>query len=151
MTLPDSSNSFSAIRIETSPDTAPPDKDAPAFKEYRVLSTNLPAEGFRGQYVRIDLPAGNPPYSRGNANDQAKNYNVLSLAEVQVFQGRENLTSGGSARHSITNIGAEAQRAIDGNTNGVLGQNSTTHTASDKAPWWEVDLHGEKEFDRIVI
>ena len=46
-----------------------------------------------------------------------------------------------SASQSSTSSGGVPNRAIDGNTSGVYGQGSVTHTAGSKAvAWWETDL-----------
>jgi hypothetical protein len=95
-------------------------------------STNLPV----ARFVRIELPGDE---------------RILSLAEVQVFQGTTNLASGGSARQSDTDHEGDARFAIDGNTDGNFAVKSTTHTKSGSNPWWEVDLGGDKTFDAIAV
>jgi hypothetical protein len=95
-------------------------------------STSLP-----GRYVRVELPGEKK---------------MLSLAEVQVFSGEENLALRGTATQSSTDYGGEARLAIDGNTNGdYFTARSTTHTAPSTNPWWEVDLGGTRPLDRIVL
>ena len=52
-----------------------------------------------------------------------------------------NLAMDGTATQSSLGYeGAVASRAIDGNTDGVFGRNSVTHTRSDENAWWQVDL-----------
>lgn len=55
-----------------------------------------------------------------------------------------NLALGKPARQSTTHhLGADASRAVDGNTDGNFWNNSVTHTSdttADPAPWWQVDL-----------
>ena len=76
----------------------------------------------------------------------------LSLAEVQVFSGGRNIAVKGKARQSSTDYNGPASLAIDGNTNGdYKGAKSTTHTAEDQDPWWEVDLGSASRVDKIVI
>ena len=58
----------------------------------------------------------------------------------------------GFAEQSTTGFGGEASRAIDGNTNGVYGGNSVTHTdPADPTPWWQVDLNDSLPVERIVL
>jgi hypothetical protein len=89
------------------------------------------------RYVRIELPGDGK---------------LLSLAEVQVFSGQENVAVTGSATQSSTDYQGEAARAIDGNTNGhYFEAQSTTHTRLEASPWWEVDLRRARPIDRIVL
>lgn len=90
------------------------------------------------RFVRVDLPGTNK---------------MVSLAEVQVYRGQENIASKGKASQSSTDFGGEAQKAIDGNTNGdyEVGK-SVTHTAVSKDPWWELDLGASAgQVDRVLI
>ena len=76
----------------------------------------------------------------------------LSLAEVQVFSGGENLAVKGKARQSSTDFKGPASLAIDGNTDGDHNvAKSTTHTKEDQDPWWEVDLGSARRVDKVVI
>lgn len=75
----------------------------------------------------------------------------LHMAEVQVFHARKNLALKGTATQSSTSLGASAQRAIDGNTDGSWAGESVTHTNRQPHPWWEVDLGTDQPIDRIII
>ena len=76
----------------------------------------------------------------------------LSLAEVQAFSGGKNIAVKGKARQSSTAFNGPASLAIDGNTNGLYNEaKSTTHTAEDQDPWWEVDLGSASRVDKIVL
>ncbi|MBD3674259.1 MAG: DUF1553 domain-containing protein [Planctomycetaceae bacterium] len=95
------------------------------------------AEPVRARFVRIELPG------------QGK---MLSLAEVQVFSGEENIALKGTASQSSTDYDGPAKLAIDGNTDGhYFDAKSTTHTKSSNDPWWEVDLGSEREIDKVVV
>jgi hypothetical protein len=59
----------------------------------------------QARFVRIELPGKE---------------RILSLAEVQVFQGDKNVAQSGEARQSTTAFDGPARLAIDGNTNGDL-------------------------------
>jgi hypothetical protein len=87
--------------------------------------------------VRIDLPGPQK---------------ILSLAEVEVFSGSENIARAGEATQSTVDYEGHPQLAIDGNTNGhYFEAKSTTHTQVSDDPWWELDLKSTKSLDRIQI
>jgi hypothetical protein len=131
-----------AIRLETVPSDSLPGKGAGFgggnFIVTRVLAAIHPAEGSRlnGRFVRVE--------NTGNGQ-------LLSLAEVQVFSGADNIALKGAAKQSTTGFGGPAQYAIDGNTDGNYEKKSTTHTTMENNPWWEVDLKSSQAVDRIVI
>lgn len=119
-----------------------PDAKLRAAAHDRVLplldrkTTVSESRGAAGRFVRIELPR------RG----------TLTLAEVEVFSGGENIAPRGSARQSSTANGGEARRAIDGKTSGAFDQNGQTHTnENERNPWWELDLQSEHSIDSIVI
>jgi len=76
----------------------------------------------------------------------------LSLAEVEVESGGENVALGGTATQSSAAYGGAAARAIDGNTDGQYFEGrSVTHTRAEDDPWWELDLGREFALDRIRL
>ncbi len=90
----------------------------------------------RGRYVRISLP------QRG----------ILTLAEVQVISGGKNIAGTGKATQSSLGSGGAPERAIDGNTDGRYGANSSTHSAQpDNDPWWELDLSQSHPIESVGI
>ena len=107
------------------------------------LKYSLPGFGdtaVSGRYVRIQL--------------SGKNW--LSLAEVRIFGASgtsTNLAQGKRATQSSTHtlLKAAAERALDGNTNGVFSGGSVTHTNEDVNPWWEVDLGAPVTINSIEI
>jgi len=91
----------------------------------------------RGRFVRVELPGEN---------------RLLSLAEVQVFDGSDNVARGAEASQSSTDFHGDAARALDGNTDGdFFRSRSVTHTRTETNPWWEVRLPAETTIDRIVL
>src|SRR5690606_12878442 len=108
------------------------------FVVTRVRASIVPRESSppAGRYVRIDLPGER---------------RILSLAEVEVYQGGENVARRGKASQSSTDFEGPAALAIDGTTNGDYNARSTTHTATEKDPWWELDLGEPLPIDRIAI
>jgi hypothetical protein len=134
--------SVSAIRLETKPHASLPKKGS-GFADGNFVITRIqgvisPPSDVRqiGRFVRIELP-GNPK--------------ILSLAEVQVFSGAENVARKGTAKQSSTDYAGPAKYAIDGNTDGNYQAKSTTHTKNENSPWWEVDLATDQPIDRIVV
>lgn len=117
----------------------------------------------RGRYVRVQL----------------RQKNFLALAEVEVL-GRSdavespaavsvpgltapaptvtpqpgsqvNLALNKVARQSSTGFGGDAQRAVDGDTNGRFSANSVSHTTEEKEAWWEVDLARTADIAEVRI
>lgn len=134
---------ITALRLDVLPDERPPGRGVGHaggnFVLTKARATVIPAksEGAIGRFLRIELP-GKDKY--------------LSLAEVQVFQGTNNLARSGEARQSSTAFEGPARLAIDGNTDGDFSAaKSTTHTEASTDPWWELDLTGERAVDRVVI
>lgn len=97
----------------------------------KIPSRNGP---FKAQFVRV-------------INDTPKGF--LHLAEVQVFNKRENLALQGKASQSSDYPNGSAKNAIDGNTSGDFSKNSVTHTQEENNPWLEIDLGTEQPIDRI--
>jgi hypothetical protein len=135
--------SFRAMRIEVLPDDALPGKGPGHangnFVVTRVSAVVTPPQGssLTGRIVRIELPG---------------KQKFLSLAEVQVFSGAENVAIRGEAKQSSTDYDGPAKLAIDGNTDGrYVEAKSTTHTAASDDPWWEVDLKSDQKIDRLVV
>ena len=62
-----------------------------------------------------------------------------------------NLALNGIARQSTTAHSGDASRAIDGNTSGVYGDGSVTHTENITNSWWEVDLGSDYNIGDIKI
>jgi hypothetical protein len=134
---------ISALRLETLPDDRPPGGGVGHaggnFVISRVRAAITPPDGTRpsGRYVRIEIPGKEK---------------ILSLAEVQLFNGSNNLALQGEAKQSSTAFDGPAKLAIDGNTNGHFTEaKSTTHTEVSTDPWWEVDLKSMQPVDRIVV
>ena len=137
---------ITALRLETIPDPSLPGGAAGRspggdFRLTRFSATTQDANSTdtaaTGRFVRIELPGDQKP---------------LSLAEVQVFEGAENVALKGTAKQSSVAFEGPAKLAIDGNTNGhYFDAKSTTHTAAEANPWWEVDLGGDRRIERISI
>ncbi len=115
--------------------------DTPELREAQVLWEKkvaaADAEAVSGQFVRVEII------------DRAE---FLSLAEVQVFHGQENIAPQGKATQSSVDYNGPAKLAIDGNTDGDYNQaKSTTHTKKDQNPWWQVELAKPTAIQKIVI
>ena len=106
-----------------------------------LVSLTLPAacgqQPVQGRFVNISIPGKNK---------------CLSLAEVEVFQGASNVALKKPCIQISTAHDGDASRAVDGNTSGVWGKNSITHTdENEDNPAWEVDLGQEYPIDRISL
>lgn len=115
-----------------------PASSAKAPARTKLTATILPPNALTltGRFVRIEIPGKNK---------------LLSLAEVQVFSGAENIASRGTATQSSTTFGGVAALAIDGNMDGNFEAKSTTHTAQSDNPWWELDLKEPRLVSRLVL
>ena len=109
-----------------------------------IVSYAIGAVNVSGRYVRVQKSGSNP------------GGNYLSLAEVQVFERDSsliNMASSGTVSQSSTDVaGGSPDLAIDGNTDGVFGNNSVTATAAATAyDYWEVDLGSVAPIDSIAL
>ena len=133
-----------AFRIEVLPDISLPNNGAGrangsgkfVLNEFQIAVRSPKAETPRARFVRVELPGSR---------------RILSLAEVQVLKGSENVAVTGDATQSSTSRGAAAVRAIDGKTDGDFESGSTTLTEPEDNPWWELDLGAETPVEEIVI
>ena len=116
------------------PPAKPNVKPAPAPKKLPPPKKSLA----KGQFVRV----------RHEGDGK-----ILSLAEVEIHQTGDGaaLHRQGKSTQSSVAAGGTPERAIDGNTNQVYTGNSVTHTATEKNPWWLVDLGGVKDIGRIRV
>lgn len=135
--------SLTALQLETLPEATSPGGGA-GFADGKFVITHISASVSpppdavpSGRYVRIELPGDE---------------RILSLAEVQVFEGDANIAIDGTATQSSTAFQGPAALAIDGNTDGdYKAAKSTTHTKQSSNPWWELDLGAVHPVDRIAV
>jgi putative heme-binding domain-containing protein len=123
-----------------------PNLRAALYPKVKALLKGLPPElakgvkeqkGMVGRYVRIELPGER---------------RTLTLAEVEVYSGGENIARHGKARQKNTAHGGDAPKGIDGNKSGRYGDGGQTHTQENTAdPFWEVDLKEEVPLESVVI
>lgn len=107
--------------------------ELPTSLQKIVGNTNLTI----GRYVRITLPGRK---------------RTLTLAEVQVFSGGENIALHGKAKQHSTASDGNAKRAIDGNISGEYAKRGQTHTRENvRMPWWEVDLGNDYPIEKITV
>ncbi|MBI3881455.1 MAG: DUF1549 domain-containing protein [Verrucomicrobia bacterium] len=129
---------ITAVRLEILPEerTGKPVAGL-TVNEFKVQTLPMKEGAKKARFVRVELPGPG---------------RMLSLAEVQVFSGGENVATKGKASQSSTDFGGDAKLAIDGNTDGdYFKAKSTTHTTAFDDPWWEVDLGGEFAVDNVAI
>ena len=141
--VPLEASTIRAVRLEVLPDDSlagkGPGHAGGNFVISKISAVVTPPTGtsLAGRFVRVELPGKSK---------------FLSLAEVQVFQGTENIAVKGEASQISVDFDGPAKLAIDGNTNGhYYDAKSTTHTAAGDHPWWEVDLKSMQKIDRIAI
>ena len=56
-----------------------------------------------------------------------------------------------TATQSSIAYGGDPSRAVDGNTSGVFGNASVTHTNDEVNPWWQVQLSGSRPVSYVTI
>jgi hypothetical protein len=88
------------------------------------------------RFLHIELPGEN---------------RILSLAEVEVYCGTQNIAMQGIARQINTANRGDAGRAIDGNISGHYFEHSVTHTMTQGNVWWELDFGAEYEVNKIRL
>ncbi len=102
-------------------------------------SSTIVIAGAQGRYVRVQLSGTN----------------YLALAEVQVFGTFvvSDLAVSQAATQSSTYLPGttDASKAVDGNTDGVFGDGSISHTSLDANAWWQVDLGVSAPVTSIVV
>ena len=77
---------------------------------------------------------------------------ALNLAEVEIYDSSyTNIALNGTATQSTTTNGGVASRAIDGNTDGIFGNGSVTHTAAGTDEWWRVDFQTATDVTKIMV
>ncbi|MBI5757919.1 MAG: HEAT repeat domain-containing protein, partial [Planctomycetales bacterium] len=129
--------------VNAMPLISDPNIRATLYEKVEPLLHELPPElsspkdrGTVGRFVRVEIP--------GKA--------TLTLSEVEVFSGGNNIARKGRASQKNTAHGGDAAKAIDGGTGGIYGSGNLTHTEENTGnPWWEVDLGEEVPLDSIVI
>ncbi|AYQ57216.1 hypothetical protein MS2017_1531 [Bathymodiolus thermophilus thioautotrophic gill symbiont] len=84
----------------------------------------------------------------GIATDSKSNgYGIFDLKITSLI----NLALNKTATQSSTYYGANAHKAVDGNTNGNILSKSVSHTKLSQGAWWKVDLDGPKLIQQIRI
>ena len=68
-----------------------------------------------------------------------------------MYEQRANLADHKPATQSSTLFGADAARAVDGNTDGNFSDNSVTHTDLDAPSWWQVDLGTTTSIGTVML
>ncbi len=123
---------ITGLRIRSSKD------QATNFVLSQISATWNPKEATpaEGRYVRVSL--------KGDKK-------MIHLAELEVFSQGKNIAPAGIASQSSTGFGGKAELAIDGDTNGFYQDNSVSHTAASKDPWFEVDLKSTHSLDRVTL
>ncbi len=118
-----------------------------------LTSSDLEAWDDTGAAVQIAATTTLPGHTMSTIRytPTATNPAVFFYRPQLKFNALVNLTQlpGASASQSTTAWGGPAHYAIDGNRDGVMNHNSTTHTDLTSANWWQVDLGAEYDISRI--
>jgi len=126
---------LTGIRLDF-PESKSSGVEAGEVEEIKAFAIPGNENSISGRFVRIEI---------------INRAEYLALAEVQVFSNNKNIAGSGVARQSSTSHGGLARLAIDGNTDGMFGHGSVSHTNPNPFPWWEVNLGAEKSVDKITI
>ena len=107
------------------------------------------------------INAGDPSYnSDSNVFDidgQARVLNNrvdIGVDENEIDEdtsSNDNLALNGTASQSTTGYNGKANRAIDGDTNGLWAGASVTHTSPISDSWWQVELTSQTNINNIII
>ena len=144
--LPIPTGTVEAFRLETLADDRLPGK-GPGHGGGNFVITQVKAE-FLPDEARAAVAC------RLRIELVSEKYDFLALAEVQVFNGFENVALKGKATQTSTNPnGPEAKLAIDGNTNGdsAKGKSVSVTGGGTEPQWWELELDTDQPIDRIVV
>jgi len=76
---------------------------------------------------------------------------VSEPAELTIPPFDGNIAPWGTATQSSLASGGQPERGIDGNTSGIWGHGSITHTGNEAGSWWQVELLGVSTIDTIVL
>ena len=94
-----------------------------------------------GRYVRVQLTSDALSLAEVEVMGNAISIQELVVAAVTPTQSKiDNVALGKDASQSSNYETNVASRAVDGNTDGNLANNSVTHTQAGPSEWWLVDL-----------
>jgi alpha-L-fucosidase len=120
----------------------------------RVTIDALAAGESRNVEFEVTPPAAAPPARHvlkayadfGRVRYQSQGRLLVGIA------GFRNVAVGKPATQKTTAYGGVASRAVDGNTDGVFGAGSVSHTAEPESQaWWQVDLGESVEISDIAL
>jgi hypothetical protein len=115
------------------------DEDTLGIFKYRLEAA--PSDGPNASNFALPIP---------EVDIAAREYlNTTTICHTP--ESKENIALLGLASQSSTIYGAEASRAIDGNTSGQWIDNSLTYTDTENNPWWQVDLGNESVIGEIKL
>lgn len=108
---------------------------------------------FTGHWIRsfslLGMMLGLPTLAACGANPSPGELATAPTGKVVSALTAPNLALGKPATQSSTAYGADASRAVDGNTDGNFFNNSVTHTAD--SGWWQVDLGSAQRVGNVVL
>lgn len=100
------------------------------------------------EYVDQEAPIENGPYYY---TVTAVNKSGEGDKSTEVKEKLRNLALGQANEQSSINAGGNSSRAVDGDTRGVWGNDSVSHTDFQDQPWWQVDLGSVRDISKIAV
>ncbi len=139
-----------------------PDLNSDGTPDYRELSTtDMDGDGVLNGNDRCPTTADrvvvNPTNGCRYVTDWVGAFTAMTgpgdagTGDAAMGDAITNVALGKVATQSSTGWEGNANRAIDGNTDGNYGANSTTHTTIDVNPWWQVDLGAATPISSITL
>jgi alpha-L-fucosidase 2 len=110
---------------------------------------------FTGAYTLLDTTTGQN--LTATRDGDRITFNAIAghtYRTTGVVKRSTNLALNGSASQSSTGHGGDANRAVDGNTNGAFFTGSVTHTSDTPLqanPWWQVDLGSTQDISTVKL
>ena len=128
----------------------------------KVATIDVPRTGGWSTYRKVNVAASSVTgkhdvylsfLSAGNRPVVANidSFRFLRKGYLKERGRKVNLALSGAAKQSSTHLDGNADRAIDGNTDGNFNAGSVALTAKSKNPWWGVQLAEEKNIHEIVL
>ena len=106
-------------------------------------------------FIDTTVTAGTHSYlfkvSDPDGNTTTSTATTATIATAGTTSTSADLALNQPTSESSLGYGGVPSRAVDGNTDGVYGDNSVTHTGTDANSWWQVDLQAASTVGAITI
>lgn len=132
-----------ALRLDVIPDPAMKAGGVGRSRDGNIVLSRIRiAQAFPGgapppvRYARLTLPGAG---------------RILNFAECEILSAGSNIALRGKASASSVDYGARPEFAIDGNPEPSYEKATGMHSATEKDPWWEVDLRTPARVDEVRL